>query len=99
MISFIKITDNNHLENFVIIHTYMKDCRIKMSMLKNQYKHHSRMSKSKNSRIFEIFDTIDYSYYSVYRGYFDSKQEIDDKKNELNQFYRDKINKRYNYTV
>lgn len=85
---FIKITDNNAHENFYIDITTMKDARLRISCLKNQYKKNKINEKEK-----EIFNLLskDWSFCVIEKGDFLTYDDAKKRREELYKKYRDKL--------
>ena len=82
----IKIMDNNNL-NFYLDTTCMKDARIRVSILKSQYRDYIEGNK-KHKAVFDILKN-DYSSCVVARN-LTSIEEVKQRKHQLNEFYLNK---------
>ena len=82
----IKIMDNNNL-NFYLDTTCMKDARIRVSILKSQYRDYIEGTK-KHKAVFDILSG-DFSACVVKRN-LTSIEEVKQKKEELYEFYINK---------
>jgi hypothetical protein len=86
---FIKITDNNNVNDFHLDITKMPDCRLRIGSLKSQYKQYLKTNKNYKI-VFKYFD-LDYSFYVVDRGEFENYQDVKMRRDELINFYKKKL--------
>ena len=87
---FLKLVDNNDTSDFIIIPSRMRNYKIKIGMLKSQYK--NRKPNCKFNKVYDYFENKDYSFSVVYKTNEDlDKEEIDKKVLELEQFYLAKL--------
>ncbi len=88
---FIKITNNNVPEHFIIDCTVMADARLRISALKAQYKKY--LSDGLNKKpVFSFFE-LDYSFCVVDSGEYSDYSEVKKKRAELVIKYLAKIPK------
>jgi len=88
--NIIKITSNKNTGLFAFDITRMRDCRIRVGILKANYKDYLKGDNSKFSPVFEIFETNNYSFCNVYKGRDMNYNEIKKKRDELNVWYKNK---------
>tara|TARA_B100000787_G_scaffold63712_1_gene46767 strand:+ start:133 stop:429 length:297 start_codon:yes stop_codon:yes gene_type:complete len=88
--NIIKITSNQNTKLFAFDITRMKDPRIRVGILKANYKDYLKGDNSKFSPVFEIFATNNYSFCNVYKGRNIKYDEIKKIKDELNFWYINK---------
>ena len=96
MYRFIKITDNDDWRHFHIDITTMSDPRIRVSILYGNFLDHVYDGIGVSKPIYDIF-LKDFSFCTVFRGHFSSMKEAKLKREELQQFYRKRL-ELYNYT-
>ena len=81
-VSFIKLSNNNNAaRDFTIDVTTMKDCRLRISALRSQYKTYLQ-TKCGWLEVFRYFE-LDYSFYCLETEAFDSYDDVKKRKNEL----------------
>ena len=90
--NIIKITSNQNTKLFAFDITRMRDCRIRVGILKANYKDYLKGETDKYSPVFDIFETNNYSFCNVYKGRNMNYDEIKIKRDELNDWYKNKQN-------
>ena len=88
---FIKITNNNVPEHFIIDCTVMSDSRLRISALKAQYKRY--LIDGLNKKPVYDFFKLDYSFCVVHSGEYSDYSEVKKKRAELVLEYLAKIPK------
>ena len=88
-VRFIKISDNNDPFNFYIDATTMFDPRLRISALKGQYQKYLETDELYRP-VYKVLEK-DYSFCCVFKGSFDDLDQIKHKRDELYEFYNDKL--------
>jgi len=88
--NIIKITSNQNTKLFAFDITRMRDSRIRVGILKANYKNYLSGNITKFNPVFEIFQTNNFSFCNVYRGKHMTYDEIKKIKNELEIWYSNK---------
>lgn len=88
-VRFIKISDNNDPWNFYIDATTMLDPRLRISALKGQFQKYLETGELYRP-VYKVLEK-DYSFCCVHKGAFDNLDQIKYKKNELYEFYNEKL--------
>ena len=88
---FIKITDNDDHRKFYIDYTSMSDYmyRIRVSILWSKYLNYLE-GEGKHRQVYDLLDA-DWSACCVARGVFRNIEEVRMKRDELIQFYNEKL--------
>jgi len=86
---FIKITDNDDHRKFYIDYTSMSDYRIRVSILWSKYLNYLE-GEGKHRQVYDLLDA-DWSACCVARGMFSNIEEVRIKRDELIQFYNEKL--------
>lgn len=87
---FIIFRDNNDKTKFEIIVSRINDYRKKTSIIIYQYNKYLKYGGTYKP-IYSLV-SADFSSYCCYRGDFNNVEEIRDKLDELNEFYKNKFN-------
>jgi len=90
--NIIKITSNENTKLFAFDITRMRDPRIRVGILKANYKDYLNGESDKYSSVFDIFETNNYSFCNVYKGRDMNYDEIKIKRDELNVWYKQRQN-------
>ena len=85
----IKLTNNDNQKEFTLEITRMKDIRHRVSIIESNYKDYL-VSNKRYKPSYNILSKSNYSYYSVFRGEFDTFEEIKQKRKELYDMYNKK---------
>jgi len=88
-VSFIKITDNNNHNDFLIDATRMLDARLRIGALKSQYKIYQKTGKQYKN-VFKYFD-LDFSFYVIKKGSYYSYEEVKAERDKLYDLYKSKM--------
>jgi len=86
---FVKVTNNN-TRDFLIDITTMKDVRIRMSILNRRYTLYY-YGQAPFHPMFKIIQEECWSFYCCHKGEFSTLQDAKDKRTELYDFYKSKL--------
>jgi hypothetical protein len=83
----IKITENRDTTKFAFEISRMRDSRVRMGILKANYKDYLAGDKEKYNPVFEIFACNNYSFCSVFRRNNINLEDVKVKRDEINNWY------------
>ena len=88
----IKITENRDTSNFVFEISRMRDSRVRMGILRANYKDYLNGDSDKWNPVFDIFACNNYSFCSVFRKNNINLEDVKIKRDEINNWYINRHN-------
>ena len=86
----IKLTNHDNPKEFTLEITRMRDIRQRIGILITGYNNHLNLDRPPKPS-FNMLSKLNYSYYAVYRGDFDTFEDVKQKRDELYDIYNMKV--------